>query len=334
MNTFFRQDIFEIPEALAATLDQGTFRLRAAAEALRLCNPRQIILIGGGTSYCAALAACAHGRTLAGSSGPAIWAIPGGDFLAINPPLEARDAVIIISASGETNDMLQICDLARPALVIGITNEPDSTLARRADETVLTHAGEPRALSTSKTFVASVLAVHALWVELFNYPEPALARAADVAQSTLEAYETRMESLAADLAGCRYTCVFGTGPAWAVALEGALKLKELTGLIAEGAETRELAQGILPVIGPKTAAIAVAPPGAGTKVTLDAVAHCRELGATVHTVGPLAKDWPARLAGVQYAIPFYLLCLHLATRLGLDADHPAWQDRYLRLTRS
>lgn len=334
MNTLFRQDIFEIPQALADTLAQGAFGIRTAAEALRLRNPRQIILVGGGTSYCAALAACAHGRALAGPAGPAIWALPGGDFLAAPPPLGAQDALIAISASGETRDILQVCETAGPALVIGLTNQPDSSLARRAGQTLLTFAGEQRVISTSKTFVASVLALHALWAELFQRPEPVLATAAEVAAATLAAFDEPMASLATALTGCRYVCVLGTGPAWAVALEGALKLKELAGLTAEGAETREVSQGILPIVGPGTAAIAVAPPGTGAELTAEAVHHCRQLGAVVHTLDALPRPWPTLLAGVQYGLPFYLLCLHLANRLGLDADNPAWRDRYYRLTRS
>jgi len=198
----------------------------------------------------------------------------------------------------------------------------------------LTYAGEQRVVSTTKTFAASVLALHALWVELFNHPEPALAQAPNVARSVLANHDERMAALATTLAASRYTCTFGTGPAWAVALEGALKLKEIAGLTAEGAETREVVQGILPIVGPETTALAVAPPGSGTKLTLDAAAHCRQLGATVQTIGPLSKEWPARLAGIQYAIPFYLLSLHLAGQLGLDADNPAWRDRYYLITRS
>jgi glucosamine--fructose-6-phosphate aminotransferase (isomerizing) len=333
MTTMLHQEILQIPDALANTLEQGAFRIRSAAEALRLRSPRQIILVGGGTSYCAAVAACAHGRALAGPAGPVIWASPGGDFLASPPPLGDRDVVIAISASGETRDLLAVCDVARQALVIGLTNEPDSSLVRCANETILTFAGQQQIPSTRKTFVASVIALHALWVKFFNYPEPALAQAANVAQATLTAFDGPMETLAAKLVGCHYTCVFGTGPSWAVAQEAALKLKEIAELTAEGAETRELVQGILPIIGPGTAAIAVAPPGSGTQMTIDALAHCRELGAVVQTIGPLSKAWPALLAGVQYIIPFYLLCVHLARQRGLDADNPAWRERYYRIMR-
>ncbi|MBI3764206.1 MAG: SIS domain-containing protein [Chloroflexi bacterium] len=334
-NSLFRLSILEIPTVLRDTLAGGAESVQRVAAKMRSRDLRQIVVTGGGTSYHAALAACGHARMLAATNGPLVWTVPVGDFLASPPPLGPRDCVVAISASGETRDIQAAKHLAGDALYIGLTNEPNSTLARIADATLLTFAGEIRCLVHTKTFCASAFSLHRLWMELFGGDAARLGESPVLAEAMLANADAPARALARDLANTRDAYFFGGGAAWAVALEGALKFKEACGLHAEGSETREIDLGISTLVNENTVVAGIDPAGDSPLVAYT-LSLCRELGAPVHRFDAslLPQPYPSEFAGILYAIPLYLACLYLAELRGTDVDHPAWTERYYQIART
>jgi len=133
--------------------------------------------------------------------------------------------------------------------------------------------------------------------------------------------------------------VVGSGGGHVAALEGALKLKEMALVHAEGSESWEMASGAATLIGPTSTVVALAPPGAGREAVLDLARHCREWGARVVEVAvepsidgadhlPIAAVATEDLASLNTLPPLALLADALARIRGIDPDEPGWTERY------
>jgi glucosamine 6-phosphate synthetase-like amidotransferase/phosphosugar isomerase protein len=124
-----------------------------------------------------------------------------------------------------------------------------------------------------------------------------------------------------------------------VAQEGALVLKEIANLPAEGVQTREMAQGTTSVVGAGVGVIGVLPPGPGQDAGRRVLAQCAALEAMTVEVGAdpngLQVDVPCHhlLSPLIYGGPLFVLANELALRRGVDSDHPHWEADYLRAVR-
>jgi glutamine---fructose-6-phosphate transaminase (isomerizing) len=351
---FMHKEIWEQPRALADTL-RGRVLLSegdvffegwtlGAEEVQRL--PR-ITLLACGTSWHAALAGRAMIESLA--------RIPvevelASEFRYRDPLLAPGQLAVAISQSGETLDTL--CALrearARGARTMTVCNVVGSALTREAELTILTHAGPEIGVASTKAFTTQLATLYLLAVKLgrlrgtldVSRAQELLTQLTEVPKRLEEALqcEAAVKRIARTYQGAQDFLFLGRGPMHPVALEGALKLKEISYIHAEGFAGGEMKHGPIALIDEKLPVVVIAPrqPHTPYEKMLGNIEEVRARGGKVialideeDTVAEgLADDVvrlpasPALLAPIVAAVPLQLLAYHVADLRGNDVDQP------------
>ena len=349
---FMLKEIYEQPRAAADTLrgrvspEGGTVVLPdIGLDPEIVAGLRRVVLVACGTSYHAALVGRFLVERLAGISAEVDL---GSEYRYRDSVLGPETLVVALSQSGETADTLGAVKAARDkgAPIVGITNVVGSALARESTGLLYTHAGPEIGVASSKTFTATLTACYllALWLGRRRGAIPAedgrkhiqgLLELPRLLERVLES-EPAIAELARDLAGYKNFLFLGRGIHYPMALEGALKLKELSYLHAEGYPAGEMKHGPIALIDDGMPVVALAPrDGSYDRMmgTIEevrardgrviALAHegDREIAARVSRV--LAVPVSAELLSpIIMAVPLQLLAYHLAVRLGRDVDQP------------
>jgi len=265
-----------------------------------------------------------------------------------DPIVEIGTLVIGVSQSGETIDTIQATREAqrRGARVIAISNVVDASLAREADAVLYTRAGLEVSVASTKAFVAQVAALELLALRLAQVrgtlSAPAidemftkLTQVHDAIATTLER-EADVKAVAADLLATRDYFYLGRHVGFPTALEGALKLKELTYLHAEGYAAGELKHGPLALIEPGVVVVAVCTDPDMHEKILSNLAEVKARGASVvavarddDTVIDAVADYVLRVPAVDAMlspmvdiVPLQLFAYHTAVGLGRNVDRP------------
>ena len=345
MTSRIAAEIRDEPAAIRSTLDASRETARETARALVAGRVRRVHLIGNGTSYHSSLAAALVHRRLARAGDPLVLASTAGEFRHYAPDLASGDAVVGISASGEFRDVLAVVQALRGRIpTVAIVHNPGSTLTGLADHVILSAGGPSSVPVMTKTF-ASTLAAAILFVgellgdERADQAVAALAAAADHAKEAIDRSAALVGALAEDLATAEHVFVVGSGGGYVAALEGALKLKEMALVHAEGTESWEMASGAATLIGPASTVVALEPNGRGRDAVLDVTRHCAEWGARVVEIAPrpatpgadflpLAAAADEDFASLSALPPLALLADAVARVRGIDPDVPAWTERY------
>jgi glucosamine--fructose-6-phosphate aminotransferase (isomerizing) len=335
-------EIMETPAAIQATIAETRKSAQEAAGLIRDRHPERIFLVGNGTSLYSSLAAAYTARALAGKNDPYVLALPAGEFRYYMPALKPSDVIIGVSASGEFRDVLKIFDQVRNQnLCVGISHVPDSSITRIAAITLLSGGGPSRVPVMTKTYASTLTAAHLLLLETLGAGAEvykALAETADLVQACLDTNYAYIGDLSAQIARLEHAFYFGAGPAYATALEGALKMKEMALLHAEGSETWEMASGPATMVGEKTLTVALYAGDTSDVATADGAKHAKQWGAPVLEVGPQAytDGWHIRVpvsnfspfATLSLVPPLALLAFRVARLHGLNPDRPNWSERY------
>ena len=344
--TLFYRDILDAPLALADTL--GGLDAEPVAQAMLAAGTRRVVAIGSGSSYFACAAAAYLHDSLAIPDGIALWAAPAEDFGLYPLPLAARDAIVGVSASGKVVDVVGLFAARKgQQQLVAITNEAESPLARAADRALITLAGASRVPTSTKTFLASICALDALWLALLDAQGVAAARPlraalVDVPRAATNALEEATEQIptvAERLQGCERFFVAGSGPSWPLAQEVALVLKEVAGLQAEPMQSREMIHGPTAIVDVSVGVIVLNPAGRGESAARALLAQCAERGATTVSVGVAPAEIAIRadvadvLSPLVLGGPLFALANELAVCRGTYSDHPAWEAAYLRSVR-
>jgi glucosamine--fructose-6-phosphate aminotransferase (isomerizing) len=258
------------------------------------------------------------------------------------PAIGAEDVVVGMSASGEFRDVIAIFEqLHGKCPLVGITHVPGSSISKLADHLLVSSGGPSRVPVMTKTYASTLTALHLLLLEIFS-AAPAyfddLAACADRSEQALAQAKKLLPDIVPELAKFDHAFYFGAGNAFAASLEGALKMKEMALLHAEGSETWEMASGPATVVSEKTFCAALYtgdPSDASTAVT---ARLAREWGARLLDVGPqpVAGDFhlpvaaPAYQAFASLALvpPLALLAYRVARARGQNPNQPAWRERY------
>ena len=346
--SLFLQEVLGTPEALSDTIAAADERATEISRSLLARGPRRIVAVGSGSSFFAGGIAAYLYRALAPSVGPLVWAEAAGDFDLYPPQLDPADVIVAVSASGEGADVVNLLGKLRGRCqTVGITNVLDSTITQRVDHVLPLAAGAGQVPTTTKTFVASIAALDLLYLALLEEGgvEEAVALRDELralpeqARRAMAPARERAESLAARLDSCSRLFVLGAGPAYPLALEGALALKEVVGVPAEGVQTHEMAHGAIAVVDQSVGVLALDPPGAPSAVTRKVLGQCVAQGAVTIAVGP-DDDLPVvaachdLLSPLVYSGPLFVLTDACALRRGRNPDEPGWEAVYLRLTRN
>jgi glutamine---fructose-6-phosphate transaminase (isomerizing) len=339
---YIPDEIRETPEAIRATICAVRPEAAKAAAGMKERNPRRIFIFGNGTSLYSSMAATYTARALAGEDSPLVIAVPAGDFRHFPPALSSNDVVVGISASGEFRDVLAVFDtLKGKCLRVGVTHVPGSSITKNSDFLLTSQGGLSRVPVMTKTYASTLTAIHLLLMEFFSAPEEwyrDLAQTADLCDAAVKEAEVRVPKMVEELQHFEHAFYFGAGNAFPAALEGALKMKEMAILHAEGAETWEMASGPALIVTPQSFCTAIYTGSPKDADTESGARHAKEWGARVVEIGPRSvvndlylpvtapkKDCFASLAMVP---PAALLAYRMARARGFYPDRPEWSERY------
>jgi glucosamine--fructose-6-phosphate aminotransferase (isomerizing) len=333
-NSILEREIRQQPEVIARLIAQPQFAQVAAA--LRAADPRYIVLAARGSSDNAAR----YAQYLFGIhlGLPVALAAPSISTLYQSPPRYRNAAVIGVSQSGQATDVLQVLRdaAAQGALTIAITNAPDSPMAQQADYHLALHADLERSIAATKTYTAqlaafALLTAHlaensGLFDDLRRLPT-FIAHALEIAP-VLAARAERFRFMS-------HCVVLGRGYNYATAFEIALKIKELTYVIAEPYSSADFRHGPKAMIEEDFPVIAIMPDGAALPDMLALVRDLRERRADLtvisanrtaleaaHLPVPMPQGVPEWLSPIVAVVAGQLLALHIAAVKGNALDAP------------
>jgi glutamine---fructose-6-phosphate transaminase (isomerizing) len=325
-----RAEMQEQPVALGRLVDRFDEQV-AAVRAVARAPLVGVVFLARGSSDNAAV----YGRYLAelASGRPAGLAAPSLHTLYDTRPHYAGFLVVAISQSGATPEIVTVCRRLRNAgaRTVAIVNDPDSQLARSADAVLALDVGPELAVPATKTVTGEMLAVAAVAAAVGCVPftSEQLAAMPAAVESVLADPDPATE-LAHRWVDAERLFVVGRGLLYAVALEAALKIKETTGVLAEGISAADLRHGPIGVARGDVPLLVLDGGGPGHD-DLQAVAHlARERGAPVALCSdaegaevPLPEGVPEALAAFPATVRAQQLALALADARGLEADAPA-----------
>ncbi len=347
---FMLKEIHEQPAAIRDTLvgraDGGRLALddlRIDPDALRAID--KVFVVACGTAFHAGLVAkyaIEHWTRI-----PVEIEI-ASEFRYRDPVLGPETLTLAVSQSGETIDTLEAARHAKAqgSQVIAVTNTVGSSLAREADGVLYTHAGPEVGVAATKTFATQMVALHltALYLAQVRgamFPEEiaeVLRRMGELPAKVERALalDGQVRRIADRVARARDVLFIGRHTGYPAALEGALKLKEISYLHAEGYPAGELKHGPIALVEPGVPVVAVAPRchvhpkvlsniqevrARGAEVIAVATEGDREIEALAHEV-LFVPETPELLSPVVVTVPLQLLAYHVAKRRGCDVDRP------------
>jgi glucosamine--fructose-6-phosphate aminotransferase (isomerizing) len=353
---FMLKEIHEQPRAVRDTLlgrislEEGEVHLEElgpTVDALRQSS--RVVLLACGTSWHAGLVGKFLIEHVAGLPTEVDY---GSEFRYRTPLVGPGTVAVAISQSGETADTLAAFREAksRGAVPLAICNVPGSMLTREAAGSLLTHAGPEIGVASTKAFTAQLVALSLLALHLGRLrgalsPESCrellqgLTRVPHLMERTLEA-EGAVEEISRTLSHCRDFLYLGRGINYPIALEGALKLKEISYLHAEGYPAGEMKHGPIALVDEELPVVALCPAGRVYDKMLSNVQEAKARGGRVIAIATAGDgtlramlDGPGDAlleipAGPELwspfltVVPLQLLAYHVALRAGRDVDQP------------
>ena len=242
------------------------------------------------------------------------------------------DRLLVVSSSGQLRDVLEALERGAPRPYAAITAAERSPIGAGAEAAALVHVQQQETHTHTQAYCGNLAAAFAVWARVVS--DDGLSdslTAAPRVLTTLIAEAEAWAPVAADEAGEPSAAVaFGSGPAWAAALEAALLLEEVAGVSADGLETREGATTGTFALRPGKLALSL--PTGDDGAHADAEETCRATGAAVLRL-PGGETVPSRLSGLGTFPSGLALAIELGLRAGLDIDRPAWVDAYYRSAR-
>ncbi len=345
------KEIFEQPESLRTCmggrieLQEGRIKLGGIRDYLRqLTRARHVIFTACGTAFHAGLVGEFLLEHLA--------RIPVGteyasEFRYRNPIIEDGTIVIAISQSGETADTLAAVEQAkeRGAMVLGVVNVVGSTIARATDAGIYLHAGPEIGVASTKAFTAQVAVLSMLAIEMGRRrhlsSEDATRHVAELAQipekiETILEQSDRIREIAAANIDKENWLFLGRGFNYPVALEGALKLKEISYIHAEGLPAAEMKHGPIALIADGMPAVFIATAGAQYDKMMGNIQEVRARGGRIIVVATEGDEYlesvadhlitvpqaPELFQPLLTVVPLQLLAYHAAVLRGHDVDKP------------
>jgi glucosamine--fructose-6-phosphate aminotransferase (isomerizing) len=347
---FMRKEIHEQPTAIRDTIRGRTRGGVHRLDELRMSEQdikavRKVYVVACGTAYHSGLVAkyaIEHWTRL-----PVEIEI-ASEFRYRDPVLDSHTLTLAVSQSGETIDTLEAVRHARQqeSRVVAITNTVGSSVAREADAVVYTHAGPEVGVAATKTFATQMVALHLLALYLAQvrktmFPE----EIGEIVERILELpgqvrralqLDGQVREIAERYQDARDVLFIGRHTGYPAALEGALKLKEISYIHAEGYPAGELKHGPIALIEPGLPVVAMATECHVYPKMLSNIQEVKARGAEViavategdERIGGLADHvlqvprTPELLSPVVVSVPLQLLAYHIATLRGADVDQP------------
>ena len=325
------QDTADVPQAMAKTLARAD-GFDVVAALIRHPSVRRVVASGNGASYYTA-----HALWMAALHGPSpvdLIGIPAGLLCDGRFAWREGDLLLAVSSSGEFSDLRDaIDDPRRPAMpYAAITANPTASIPAGAAACAVNFVPKHRAVTHTMDFCGNTAIALAIWAAVCGDAD--LARAVDELPGAVEeAIRLTSDWAASDLEAVELPHMvvpFGTGPAWAAALQTALMVKEIAGVVSEGLETREAATSAMTAAGPSHLFVALGV--RDDRIGADAARLVQDRGARVLSApgGTLAD---ARLSAVTTFPSAIALSVELANKTGTNIDKPEWIDLYYKTAR-
>ena len=362
---FMLKEIYEQPGVVRACLEaylnndwnadnsaESPIKLGLAAELY--ADLEQIQIVACGTSWHSALVGKYLLEQLAGIPTQVQYA---SEFRYAPSPLTANTLTIGVTQSGETADTLAALGMEKErrsgkeskyqARLLGITNRPESSLGNMVSHMINTVAGIEVGVAATKTFVAQLIAFYALALDLAYIRQSishnrlqeiinGLRQIPRDIEANLESQERYIEHLVHDFSETTDFIFLGRGINFPIALEGALKLKEISYIHAEGYPAGEMKHGPIALLDAKVPVVAIAMPGSVYEKVISNAQEAKARDSRLIGVTPLNEGEAAEifdniipvsvveelLSPILTVIPLQLLAYHIAARRGLDVDQP------------
>ena len=347
---FMQKEIFEQPTVVAQTL-RSYIRQVDQSVALPqidfdLSTINRVTIVACGTSYYAGMVAKYWFERFARLP---VDIDVASEFRYRDPVLEPGGLALFISQSGETADTLAAlrhCKEAGQTIAV-VVNVPTSSMAREADLLLPTHAGPEIGVASTKAFTCQLAVLAALAAHLaVKRGRMDRAEEAEVVKHLIETpaalnaalgFDDAIAAMAHLIAPARDVLYLGRGPDYPLALEGALKLKEISYIHAEGYASGEMKHGPIALIDETVPVIVLAPSGPLFEKTVSNMQEVRARGGKIVLISDaegLAEAGEGCLATIEmpkvhpliaplvYAVPVQLLAYHVACVKGTDVDQP------------
>ena len=347
---FMQKEIYEQPIVVAQTLRSYLQRFEGKIvlpiPEFDLSGIRRVTIVACGTSFYAGMVAKYWFEQFA--------RVPvdldvASEFRYRAPVMEDGGLALFISQSGETADTLAALRHARSErqTIAVVVNVPTSTMAREADLLLPTHAGPEIGVASTKAFSCQLAVLAALAANLAKAKgrlteaeERSIVRQLAEAPAAINgalAYDESIQDIAGVIAGARDVLYLGRGTDYPLALEGALKLKEISYIHAEGYAAGEMKHGPIALIDESVPVIVIAPSGPLFDKTVSNMQEVQARGGKVVLISDydgiqaagdgavatitMPKVHPL-IAPIVYAVPVQLLAYHVAVAKGTDVDQP------------
>ncbi|MBS7607049.1 MAG: SIS domain-containing protein [Candidatus Bathyarchaeia archaeon] len=351
------KEILEEPEVIRKTIVEEKENIRRIASLLRAENYEMTYITGSGTSYHAGLASQ---YALSSLTDMIVSAIPASEFNRWVPQsLPRKTLLIAISQSGESTDIINAAKAAlrRKMSVLAVTNTPGSTLASLADYTIFPRSGREVAVPATKTYVAQLVTIFMLALEIASLKEEHSADIENLRRSLFDVPELIEDIFRSSSGIIRETAkkykdenlmfILGSGPNYATALEAALKLKETCMVFAEGFATREFLHGPVRLVDERTLVIMICPSdeiddyinlsssfkGFGANIISimeESESSRKSLASIFDDVFYVPPGLPKIFSPIIFVVPIQMFAYYLSIFRGLNPDMPEKLTKVVR----
>ena len=347
---FMAKEIAEQPrvigEALRFYLSGEGDTIRLPGEGVDFRNVDRLSMVACGTAFYACMTAKYWFEQIAGLP---VDVDIASEFRYREPPIPPRTVALFVSQSGETADTLaalRFCE-GRAARIVSVVNVPESSIARESDLALPIMAGAEIGVASTKAFscqlaVLAALAAHLAVVKgkMTRDEERDVVKHLTEAPAALNAalaHDQEIADMAHLIAPARDVLYLGRGPDFPLALEGALKLKEISYIHAEGYASGEMKHGPIALIDEAVPVIVLAPSGPLFEKTVSNMQEVMARGGKVVLISDaegIAEAGEGCMATIEmpmvhpliaplvYAVPVQLLAYHVAVAKGTDVDQP------------
>ncbi|SAY39431.1 glutamine--fructose-6-phosphate transaminase (isomerizing) [Candidatus Synechococcus spongiarum] len=348
---FMLKEIHEQADVAAAWVERCLETTAEESLTTVLRNVERVQILACGTSRHAALVGAHLLEQLAGIPSSVHYA---SEFRYAPPPLLPHTLTIGVTQSGETADTMAALTIemerhralepGTPPRLLGITNRIDSSLGRQAPHILDLKAGVETGVAATKTFLGQMLAFYAIALHLASQRHEASAQVRACREALAQLPEQlsqvlrTMDQCCADLAHrfaeTRSMIYLGRGINYPIALEGALKLKEISYIHAEGYPAGEMKHGPIALLDQHVPVVSIAMPGPVFEKVLSNAQEAKARDARLIGIGPVCGDTeifdvllpipPVHelVSPLLTTVPMQLLAYHVAAHRGLDVDQP------------
>lgn len=334
---FMLKEIYEQPVIIEKISEGMDYYSKAVREMNPLLKKGALTIVAAGTSYHAGLMGKYFLSKLVGIRSEVIVA---SEFPEWSSHLRKNDVVLAISQSGETADVLEAIRIARSreANIVSVVNVPGSTLTRMSDLSIFIQAGPEIGVAATKTFLGQIAVLYVIASLLDGrdnkYISKYLRNISKILNNSMDTFSVMSKKVSSYLLDKEHAFFLGRGINYPTALEGALKLKEISYIHAEGYPAGEYKHGPLALIEEGVPAIFLVP--VDSKLRKKAIYNIMEIksrGAFTITLQPAGVDVPTDMPleiGVEdeimspflYIVPLQLIAYQTAVSLGRNPDKP------------